>query len=189
MFEILEFTEARLATLTPRSEAHGDDEVPAVSLGVELRVGNRMLDLIDPDLRPTFYKAPDTKALPGVSDELTVLRCNSIERATVPKKFDGWTLQVDDGADESTPSEFGGCKIDKISVEPMNGGSIVLRMRIGTSDLDAQRSGMLGMHIGQSIWITLTAPKVVEEKQTTAKQPDATDMFVEQHAESESGKR
>lgn len=184
-FEITEFTEARLATLTPRSEKHGDDEVPAVSLGVELRVGNRILDLIDPKLRATLYEAPDTQTLPGVSDELTVLRCNAIERVTVPKKYEGWTLQVDDGADESLASEFGGCKVDKISVEPMNGGSIVLRFRIGTSDLDAERSGMLGMHIGQPIWITLIAPKPGEGKTTEAREPDATDLFVDQHADAD----
>lgn len=184
MFEITKFTEARLATLTSRSEKHGDDEVPAVSLGVELRVGNRMLDQIDSDLRQTFYRTPDSKSLPGMDDELTVLRCNSIERVGVPKKYEGWTLEVDDGADQSQPSSFGGCKVDKISFEPMNGGKIVLRLRIGTSDLDKERSGMLGMHVGQPIWITLRAPQVTDEKQTPeGKQPDATDMFVEQHAD------
>lgn len=184
MFEITKFTEAKLATVTPRSEKHGDDDVPAVSLGIELRVGNRILDLLDQDLRSTLYKAPDSQSLPGVSDELTVLRCNAIERATVPKKFEGWTLQVDDGADESEASEFGGCKVDKISVEPMNGGSIVLRMRVGTSDLDAERSGMLGMHVGQPIWITLIAPQPGEGKESPApSEPDATDLFVDQHAE------
>lgn len=35
MFEIHEFTEARLATVTARSEKHGDDDVPAVSLGID----------------------------------------------------------------------------------------------------------------------------------------------------------
>lgn len=31
MLQILDYTEARLATLTPRSKKHGDDDVPAVS--------------------------------------------------------------------------------------------------------------------------------------------------------------
>ena len=37
MFEIQEFTEARLASVTNRIEKHGDEDVPAVSLTVEFR--------------------------------------------------------------------------------------------------------------------------------------------------------
>ncbi len=187
MLQILAFTEAKLATLTPRSEKHGDDEKPAVSLGIELTTSNEILDLIDKDLAPRLFKHSDSKALPGVRDALTVLACNSIERATLAVKHEGWTLQVDDGIDETKPLAFGGCKVDKVSVEPMQGGSIVLRLRVGTSDLDAAKSGMLGMHVGQSIWIMLTAPKPGEEKKDEpapkGKKPDATDLFVESSIE------
>lgn len=182
MLQILEMTEAKLATLTPRSEKHGDDEKPAVSLGLELTTSNEILDLIDKELAPRLFKHSDSKPLPGVRDALTVLACNSIERATLAVKHEGWTLAVDDGIDDSKPLSFGSCKVDKVSVEPMQGGSIVLRMRVGTSDLDAAKSGMLGMHVGQSIWITLTAPKPGEakddDKAPKGKTPDATDLFV-----------
>ena len=186
MLQIPAFTEAKLATLTPRSEKHGDDEKPAVSLGLEITTTNDVLDAIDLALRPALYKAPDSKSLPGVADVLNVLRCNSIDRVLLPTKHEGWTLSVDDGIDETKPLDFGGCKVDKVSVEPMQGGSIVLRMRVGTSDLDAARSGMLGMHVGQSIWITLIAPKAgqeqKDEKPAKGKKPDATDLFLEHQA-------
>lgn len=119
MFQIDEFTEATLATLTPRNEKHGDDDKPALSLGLEMRVPNTLLDLIDPELRGTLYKASDSKPLPGVTEAMTAVRCNSIESAKVSKRYDGWTLEVDDGAEESAASTFGGCKVDKLSVEPM----------------------------------------------------------------------
>lgn len=160
MFQILEFTEAHLATLTPRSEKHGDDDKPAVSLSLEIVAANTLLDSIDPTIRPTLYKAVDDQEdLPGIEKATPVLRCNSIDRVTLPTKHEGWTLQVDDGIDDTEPMTFGTCKVDKFSVEPKQGGSVVLRMRVGTSDLDAARSGFLGMHVGQSVWITLTAPK------------------------------
>ena len=165
MLEILEFTEAKLATLTTRSEKHGDEDVPAVSLGIEMTVPNTMLDGIDPKLRPTLYapKPDETPELPGVDASTPILRCHSIDRVKLTSKCEGWTLNVDDGADESLASAFGGCKVDGMSVEPMNGGSVILRLRVGTSDLDAARSGMLGMHVGQRIWITLRAPEKVPE--------------------------
>lgn len=185
MFQILEFIEAKLATLTPRSEKHGDDDVPAVSLGLELTVPNTLLDSIDPKLRPTLYapKPDETPELPGVEPSTPILRCNSIDRVKLTSKCEGWTLTVDDGADESRASEFGGCKVDAMSIEPMNGGSVVLRLRVGTSDLDAARSGMLGMHVGQSIWVTLTAPERVPEEGEPESQPDAGDLFAESAAE------
>lgn len=181
MLQILEMTEAKLATLTSRAEMHGDDSVPAVSLGLELTTTNEILDLIDKDLAPRLFKHPDSKPLPGVRDALTVLACNSLERVLLATKHEGWTLAVDDGIDDTKPLSFGSCKVDKVSVEPMQGGSIVLRMRVGTSDLDKAKGGMLSMHVGQSIWITLIAPKPGEEKKDEkapkGKKPDAGDLF------------
>lgn len=184
MFQIQDFTEAMLATLTSRVEKHGDDDVPAVSLGLELTVANTLLDVIDPQIRQTLYKAVDDQEdLPGVEASTPVLRCNSFDRHTLPVKYEGWTLQIDDGFDETKPMSFGSCKVDKMSVEAKQGGSVVLRMRVGTSDLDAARSGFLGMHVGQPVWITLMAPEPKQDAIDGTTQaferdhPDATDMF------------
>lgn len=186
MLEILEFTEATLATVTTRTEKHGDEDVPAVTLGLELTVANTMLDVIDPTIRHALYRRHDGQEdLPGVEQSTPVLRCNSINRAILATKYDGWTLEVDDGIDETTPKAFGSCKVDKFTVEPKQGGSCVLRMRVGTSDLDAERSGMLGMHVGQPVWIKLRAPeKAVDEPQDDQSgegegEQDAGGLFIE----------
>ncbi len=180
MFELLEFAEARLATVTSRIERHGEEERPAVSIGLELTAANTILDLIDPKIREALYKPVDGQdGLPGIEISTPVLRCNSFDKHTLPTRYEGWTLEVDDGIDDTEPMKFGGAKIDKFSVEAKQGGSVVLRFRVGTSDLDAKRSGMLGMHVGQPIWITLHAPKPGDERQIdeTLPEPDATDLF------------
>lgn len=168
MFQIPEFTAARVASITNRVEKHGDDEKPAVSLSLEIDAANTILDQIDPKIREALFKPkPDeTPELPDIEQVTPVLRCNSIERVTLPTKYEGWTLRVDGSIDEGDPMSFGGVKVDKLSVEPKQGGSIVLRLRVGTSDVDAERLGWLGMHNGEDIWITLTPPK---------KQPEAID--------------
>lgn len=183
MLQILDFTEARLATVTARSQKHGDDEVPAVSLGLELTVANTLLDTIDPMIRHTLFKRQDGQDdLPGIEASTPVLRCNSIDSVKLPTKYEGWTLEADDGIDDTQPLVFGGVKVDKFSVEPKQGGSCVLKMRVGTSDLDAERSGFLGMHVGQSIWIKLRAPEKAAEPEEPedegSEEPDATDLFV-----------
>lgn len=182
MFNIATMTEVHVASVTNRTEVHGEERVPAVSIGLELEAANTLLDIIDPKIREALYKAADDQEdLPGVEKSTPVLRCNSFERHTLPTSCEGWTLQVDDGIDDTVPMTFGGVKVDKFSVEAKQGGTIVLRFRAGTSDVDADKLGKLAMHNGQSIWITLTAPKPGEEPRKSAPvdegEPDATDLF------------
>lgn len=167
MFQILHMTEAHVASVTNRVEKHGDEDKPAVSLGLELTASNTLLDLIDPKIRTALYTAVEGQEdLPGVETSTPLLRCHSFDRHTLATSHEGWTLAVDDGADETTPMVFGGAKVDKFVVEAKQGGTIVLRFRVGTSDVDAEKLGKLAMHNGGLIWVTLTAP---------VRQPDAAD--------------
>lgn len=190
MFQLTDMTEVHVASVTNRVEKHGDDDRPAVSLGLELTAANTILDLIDPTLRHALYKAvDDQEQLPGVEAATPVLRSNSFDSHTLTTAHAGWTLAVDDGVDDTQPMVFGGVKVDKFRVEAKQGGSIVLRFRVGTSDVDADKLGKLAMHNGQSIWITLTAPKpgAAPIDGTTeafeSDHPDATDLFAQMHGD------
>lgn len=195
-FEIIENTRAKLASVTARVEKHGDDEKPAVTLSIAIEAANTMLDLLDRTLRPTLYKAAADGAqadIPDVEQVLPVLRCNAIDRVLLPTKHEGWTLNVDTDIDENRPMSFGGCKLDGFSVEPKQGGSILLRFKVGTSDIDAERSGMLMMQNGEPIWITLLAPKVAPPAidgtgaEFKREHPDAGDLFAERHGDAGEG--
>lgn len=180
MFQITEFTEVRVASVTNRVEKHGDDEKAAVSLGLELTGANTILDNIDAKIRHALYKRDDDQPeLDGIEPSTPALRCNSFDRHTLTVAYEGWTLAVDDGIDDTKPMLFGGVKADKFSVEAKQGGTAVLRFRVGTADVDAEKLGKLAMHNGQSIWITLTAPKP-KDAEPPAPPPspdDATDLF------------
>lgn len=188
MFQIHDMTEAHLSTVTNRVEKHGDDDRPAVSLGLEIMAPNTLLDQIDPALRHALYKAvDDQEALPGVEPATPVLRCNSFDTHALTTVHEGWTLAVDDGIDDTRPMMFGGVKIDKFKLEAKQGGIIVLRFRAGTCDIDADKLGKLAMRNGQSIWITLTAPEknaaAIDGTQAAfdADHPDAGDLFAAAH--------
>ena len=184
VFQITEPTEAKLTSVTPRTELHGDDEVPAVSINVEIETANTLLDLIDPQIRQALYKAKpeETPELPGVDASTPVLRCNSIDRVKLTTAHEGWTLHVHHSIDdEQPPWAFGGTKVDNLSVEAKQGGTVVLRLRCGTSDVDEARMGWLCVHKGQAITLALLAPKPGEERpandQADEGEPDATDLF------------
>lgn len=187
MFQLQEMTEVHVTSVTNRTELHGDERMPAVSIAVEIEAANTLLDIIDPKIREALYKAvEDQDNLPGIEQSTPVLRCNSFERHTLPTSHEGWTLSVDDGIDDTDPMTFGGVKVDKFSVEAKQGGTIVLRFRMGTSDVDADKLGKLAMHNGQSIWITLIAPKPGAEAIDgtvghPGAAPSAGDLFAEEH--------
>lgn len=160
MFEITEMTTALLVSVTNRAEKHGDDEVPAVSLGLKITGPNTLLDLLAKDLRPALYHSPRNKTVDGVPELSPTLRSKQFDYVALKVgPFEGWTLHVDHGIDEQEPITFGSCKVDKFRVVPLEGGSIELSLRIGTSDISAESLGIIGMKIGQEISLTLDAPK------------------------------
>lgn len=173
MFEITTPITATLVSVTSRVERHGEEEVPAVSYGLKITSANTLLDLLDKDLRGAIYHAPRNKSIEGVDPIAPTLRCKAIEHVGVNVgPFEGWTLNVDHGIDEETPVTFGGCKVDKFKVAPIEGGSVELALRVGTSDISAESSGLMAMKLGQEIDITLIAPKVAAEKSVASAKDD-----------------
>ena len=189
MFKLDSFTQATVQSVTNRVEKHGDDDVPAVTIKLAIEGPNTLLDAIDPQIRHALYKAkPDEEPeLPGVEPATPILRCNSFEKHTLTTAHEGWTLAVDNDIDDTQPMKFGGVKVDRFVVEAKQGGTIVLSISLGTSDVDADRLGWLGMHNGESIWIMLTPPEKPADAIDGTKEafkkdhPDATDLFAAQH--------
>ncbi len=166
MFEITTPTEAALNSVTPRTETHGEDKVFAISLGLAITGANTMLDALSPTLRHALYMAaPGQDQLPGVDPATPLLRCKVLQEVKVgPSALEGWTLFVDHGIDESEPITLGGCKVDKFCVLPSEGGTVTLKFRVGSNDVDATEAGLLCSHLGQTITITLKAPEKIADK-------------------------
>jgi len=187
MFEF-DFQEAKFTSLTTRSEIHGDEQVPAITMHIEITAANTLLDVIDPSLRQTLYKPVDDQPDILNPEHTPVLRCNSIDSVHLPTKHEGWHLEIDDNIDENQPETFAAVKVDKLVVFPKQGGTVILKMRLGTNDVDEARIGWLGMHLKQGIWIKLRAPKAqpkaidgTTEAFEADHQPDAGDMFAAEH--------
>ena len=164
MFE-LTATPAKLTSVTPRTEKHGDADVFAISLGIKLTGANTLLDKLSPTLRHALYKAVEGQdQLPGVEPSTPLLRTRGMEEIKLAGTFEGWTVAIDHGIDESDPIKLGGSKVDKLRVVPHEGGSVDLMFRVGSSDIDATEAGLLCSHLAQDIEITLVAPVPVADK-------------------------
>jgi hypothetical protein len=140
MFELKQPTTVLLSSVTNRSELHGDDHSPAVSLGLIYEGSARMLDSLCPEVRQLL-------AVPGV------------ETVALKTVCQGWTVLVEHGIDEDDPISLGGCRIDKFKITPKNDMMVELRMRVASTDLNPMRLGLLGMKVQQEIVVKMTAPK------------------------------
>jgi len=160
-FELKTSTAAKLTSVTPRIEKHGDSDVPAVSLGIKITGPNTLLDLLAPGLRDVLYMKPEgQEELPGIEFTTPLLRTRAVEKFKV-KMADmaGWRVIVDHGIDDDSAIDLHDCKVDKFSVEPFEGGSIELAFRIGSSDVDSTYIGALAMKLGSEVQIQLHAPE------------------------------
>jgi len=177
MFQIEEATPATLKAKTPRDEKHGDDSVPAITLAWKLRVPNTWLDRLSDGLTELFYQYEDPvqRELDGVPVvSLTKLRTTAVGALEVKNAYLGCTLTVRDGT--QPPMVFGDCKVDKFVVaEMMEGGTVEIHIRVGTSDIDAATAGRLVMMtVGSEHTITLQVPPQADAqtpKQQTLEPP------------------
>lgn len=190
MFQITSPTTAKLKSLTPRIEKHGDENVPAVSLGLSITGPNTLLDLFNLQLRHALYKAAEDAGdnLPGIDAPTPLLRTRGLEKIKL-KTGDmvGYRLVVDHGIGEDSAIDLHDCKVDKWSLEPYEGGSVELSFRVGTSDIDETWAGRLAMKLGQKVEIQLLPPEpkaeAIDGTQAAfdADHPNAGDLFAAEH--------
>jgi hypothetical protein len=159
MFELLTPQAATLTGVVPRNEMHGDEEVLAVSLGLKITAGNLILDQLSSTLRCALYMAdPSQQTVPGIDPGTPRLRTDAIRFAALDFSFEGWTLSVLRRVDERVGVILPACKVDRFRLEPIEGGSVVLTFRVGTSAINAELIGDLCGQLGHEVSITLVAP-------------------------------
>lgn len=191
-FELKEPTQAKINSVTPRIEKHGDDNVPAVSLGIKITGPNTLLDLLVPGLREVLYKPVEgQEALEGM-EHMPLLRTRACERIKLKMPaMEGWRLCIEHGIEEDSAIDLHSCKVDKVHVEPFEGGSCEVSFRVGTSDVDERYMGELAMKLGSEVPITLLAPDKQPDQpaidgtgeEFAADHPDAGDLFAEAHGD------
>lgn len=169
MFELKTPTPATITSVNPRLEKHGDSDVLAVSLAIKISASNALLELLSPGLLPALYTKPEAddkgpRTFEGFElSSLPLLRTAGIESLNVKGCYEGWSMLIPYGIDDTTSIRCGGCKVDKFKVVPIEGGSVTVTLRVGTSDVDEAAIGKLSMLLGDEVNISLLAP----EKQVT----------------------
>lgn len=158
-FEILNLTAATLTSFTGRTETHGKAKVPAVSIRLRFTGPNTLLDRLSPSVRHTLYMAaPGQEDLPGVEPTTPLLRCKDMKTWAPDNTYEGWTVTIEHGIDDSSAIEMGNCKVDAFTVDLFDGGTVAIECRVSTSDLDWMAAGRLWSRQQSEVQVLMAAP-------------------------------
>lgn len=166
-----------LRNFNVRMEKHGEDDVPAGDLAVEITGPNTLLDMIHPQLRPTLFKPLQAKddQLALSNGDMPSVRFPGMK---MPISFDqeqaGMTLHVHYGASGKADMVLGDVKLSKVQVEQaIEGSSCVIRCNLSSTNIDEKVVGKLSLLQKHDIEITLkpaeVATSAMEDKKAQAK--------------------
>ncbi|SKC78535.1 hypothetical protein SAMN05445504_2418 [Burkholderia sp. CF099] len=161
---------AKITSVTPLSEKHGNKRVPAQSIIIKVTLINRRLDFFDPDLRHAFYKVPDgTEPVPTLGidpDDLEGLTEKRFPWMTqdieVERELTGHVLTIDYGlGDAKSNIELDAKKIDNFKLGIRDHGLFELSHRFIVHP-DTLEKGRIEELLQQEIKLHLRGPTSVQ---------------------------
>lgn len=171
---ILEIQElsCKLAHKNTRTERHGEQEIRAHDLKFTSKCPNKILDLIDPEIRPMlFYKPVDPEGQQEIeveSDHLPALRCGLLMGDKKPYhvayKGAGYRCRLHIGIKEDRSDDilFADCNLVGIAFKAIDGGSIDLTFTIQLYPDDQSFEGDIEEYLGDTMSVSLEAPSEEE---------------------------
>ena len=159
MFRV-EDTLAKIVSTTPVSEKHGNERVPALSIGFYLVTGGEVLDDFDPMLRPMLYRKPRPTPgeLPMEHEGLTELRFPFLRNLAWDKKYAGYLLRLHIGASGAEDVLLADCGLKDIRFTTQEGGSVGVHFKVTAHPKDELDGGKVIARLQQEVIITLTPP-------------------------------
>ncbi|NOV24188.1 hypothetical protein E5S69_11765 [Cupriavidus necator] len=159
MFEIVNAQPVKLANYNPRSEKHGKQHKPAADLMIEAGMSASALDLLQPGLRESLYKAAEDQAdlVEPDRNALTARRFQRMSPFAWGWEGKGYMLTIDYGLGGDSNIELDDCTVKDVRISPQEGGTVLFKFRV-VAHPDEHDSGILTHRIQQEITITLRAP-------------------------------
>ena len=133
--------EIMLDHVNTRMEKHGDVEVLTFDLKIKFDLPNKSLDRLSPRLRGSLYDADDTQDMID-GDNTPHLRHPQLGILRWAGKWSPVLFVFHDGESEGDDLSFHDAKLDRIAVDPKDGGTCSYTVRIQvhpeTSDVGAR---------------------------------------------------
>jgi len=161
MFALTEHA-AMVTSVTNISEKHGNQRVPAVSIGIAITGASTLLNEFDPALRGVLFRKPQPK--PGEltldHDAMTELRFPLLKNPSWNKEFAGYLLRFLIGATGKEDVLLSDVDIKGITINPLEGGSVTISLKAHAQPQSEGDHGKIARMLQQECTITLTPPDV-----------------------------
>lgn len=153
----LEAQQAKLTSVNPRAELHGEDKKPAVDLKFEVAADNGVLANFGADLRSSLYTLPDAQEDLIDPERLTKLKYPKMSGFKWEQEGAGYTAEIDYGLGGDSNIVLEDLKVDGFRIQPMEGGTVIVSFR-AIAHPDEGDTGKLCSLIQRDVELTLTAP-------------------------------
>lgn len=152
---------AKIVSVTNVAEKHGNERVPALSIGFYMVTGGDVLGDFDPSLRSMLYRKPQPKPgeLPMEHDGLTELRFPFMRNLAWDRKYAGYLLRLHIGASGVEDVLLADCGLKDIRFTTQEGGSVGVHFKVTAHPKDEVDHGKVATRLQQEIIITLTPPE------------------------------
>ena len=159
---------AKLVNINLRDEKHGDENHAAADLRFDFVVPNDFLSELSPSLKFSLYQKDESQDdLLKDQAHFTKLRLPGLKS---PLKWEfegiGYTVTIPVGVSGKENITIGDCKVNKLQISPMDGGTVIVSVRVQCSPTPAQ-FGQLSALLSCEVDLTLTAPEASDESSDT----------------------
>lgn len=173
-FELDAPTNAKIQEVLVLAEKdRAPDTNPGTGLDIAITTSNHILSHFDGFLRSMLYtknansSAAAQGTLEGVEPVSDMPNLTEIGKKLGQFGWDleltGYTMTIDQGlGDAKSNIELGECKLSKFSVLPKEGGSVVLKLRVESPDVNEKTHGKLALLKTRELPITLAPPEVAQ---------------------------
>lgn len=175
-FELIGKTQAKLSNVNVLALKMGQTELkPAVSLRFKVTAANDILNKFDASLRPFLFEKNSAAQTQGALDGIPVVsdlpQLTDAAKRIGPISWDeeqtGCSLVVYQGASGAGDIKLKDGTVDKVKIDPKDGGTVEVSFDFYAADLDAETMGELAVLHQHEMDIELTAPEIISAKQQT----------------------
>lgn len=165
----LDDARCKVRSVSFRTEKHGPEEVPAVDLKLDFTRPATDLAMFGPQLRDALFwrdpSAAETSLLDDIDPSLEEpnLRCPMLKGPfAIDVSYIGCAVTIEWGLGGPSDIVLDPCKVNRVRIEPLEGGSVVITLRVQYSGIDDKTAGRLAMLIDQETVVSIAAPETAE---------------------------
>ena len=157
----------KVASVNPRAEKHGEDNVLAADIKIQANCASTVLDHFEPKLRSLLFRKPavgEQQALPVDGNEgMTGIRCPELGELSWDAELTGYTMKITRGMGLAEPLLIDGVDLKKFRFSPLEGGTVAISFNV-VCHPDTEQMGQLCDLIQEEVELTLIAPKAAAQK-------------------------